>query len=200
MNDLETRTCKVCGKDKLLKSFPKIGKSLYRERRCYSCRRINNNKLGRCGVCYKPAAEGKTYCEEHLKTQRQTAKKLNIRHRIDVLYHYCNGDIKCQCCHETCIEFLTIDHINGGGNEHRRELGTARKDSSNPSWGGMYKWLKKNNYPEGFRVLCFNCNCARGIYGYCPHEKIIREICEVKNGEIVLKGGAKEVFIVRQKI
>jgi hypothetical protein len=22
----------------------------------------------------------------------------------------------------------------------------------------------------GYRVLCQNCNAARGLYGYCPHQ------------------------------
>jgi hypothetical protein len=30
--------------------------------------------------------------------------------------------------------------------------------------------MKRNNFPPGFRVLCRNCNGARGFYGYCPHE------------------------------
>lgn len=32
-------------------------------------------------------------------------------------------------------------------------------------------WLKKNNYPPGFRVLCMNCNFSLGMRGYCPHQK-----------------------------
>ena len=28
---------------------------------------------------------------------------------------------------------------------------------------------RKNNYPEGFQVLCSNCNFAKGKYGSCPH-------------------------------
>lgn len=33
----------------------------------------------------------------------------------------------------------------------------------------MWEWLRKNKYPEEFRILCFNCNQAgRGIYT-CPH-------------------------------
>jgi len=31
-------------------------------------------------------------------------------------------------------------------------------------------------------------------------ERIVRETCEVKNGEIVLKGGAKETFVIRERI
>lgn len=68
---------------------------------------------------------------------------------------------RCACCGETAIEFLTIDHVNGGGNVHRREVGKGR---------GVYADLERQGFPQdGYRVLCFNCNIARGFYGYCPH-------------------------------
>ena len=35
----------------------------------------------------------------------------------------------------------------------------------------FYRWLKRNNFPEGFQVLCFNCNCGKEINkGVCPHK------------------------------
>ena len=58
------------------------------------------------------------------------------------------------------MEFLQIDHIDGGGTKHRREIGV----------GMLYKWLRRNNYPAGFQTLCANCNFAKGRYGKCPHE------------------------------
>ncbi|MBA7602023.1 hypothetical protein ES703_09108 [subsurface metagenome] len=36
----------------------------------------------------------------------------------------------------------------------------------------IYEYLKSNNYPLGYRVLCMNCNFAIGVYGYCPHCKV----------------------------
>ena len=34
----------------------------------------------------------------------------------------------------------------------------------------IYIWLKNNNFPEGFQVLCFNCNCGKARNkGICPH-------------------------------
>jgi len=69
---------------------------------------------------------------------------------------------KCTCCGETRYEFLAFDHINGSGNKHRRELKGAKR---------IQQWLKENNYPEGFRILCHNCNLAKGFYGRCPHEE-----------------------------
>jgi len=80
--------------------------------------------------------------------------------RLDVLSHYSNGELKCACCGEECGEFLGIDHINGGGNKHRRQIGA----------GSLYRWLRLNNYPTGYRVLCYNCNHVIGTYGYCPHQ------------------------------
>lgn len=68
---------------------------------------------------------------------------------------------KCTCCGESLLGLLSIDHIDGKGCEHRRTLGHVN----------MYDWLKQNNYPEGFRVLCFNCNMGRAHHGgICPHE------------------------------
>jgi hypothetical protein len=32
-------------------------------------------------------------------------------------------------------------------------------------------WLKRNNFPSGYRVLCMNCNHGRKRNGgICPHE------------------------------
>ena len=70
------------------------------------------------------------------------------------------GD-KCDCCGESHYEFLVFDHINGGGNKHRKEINGM----------DMAKWLIENNFPKGFRVLCQNCNSALGHYGYCPHQR-----------------------------
>jgi len=68
----------------------------------------------------------------------------------------------CACCGEKNLEFLTIDHIDGGGHQHRLRVGIGNH---------FYEWLKRNNFPSGYRVLCYNCNCSLGHYGYCPHEK-----------------------------
>jgi hypothetical protein len=68
---------------------------------------------------------------------------------------------KCECCGESTIEFLTIDHINGDGALHRRRVGKGRK---------IYKDLIRLGFPkDNYRLLCFNCNIVRGFHGYCPH-------------------------------
>jgi hypothetical protein len=65
----------------------------------------------------------------------------------------------CDCCGEDDQRFLTVDHVDGGGNRQKKQIGSK-----------LYTWLRKHNFPPGFRLLCFNCNCARAIYGTCPHQ------------------------------
>ena len=36
----------------------------------------------------------------------------------------------------------------------------------------LNSWLKKNDYPDGFEVLCWNCNLTKGSFGHCPHEEL----------------------------
>lgn len=94
----------------------------------------------------KPTAKS-GYHSEYRKRQREL-----------VLSHYGNA---CICCGENKYEFLTIDHINGGGSEHKRQIKTS-----------LYGWLIRSKYPSGFQVLCYNCNSAKGVYGECPHKTI----------------------------
>lgn len=98
---------------------------------------------------------------ERNKLERKAAQaRYRKKVRLKVLEHY-GG--KCQCCGEDKYEFLSIDHINGGGNKHRKENGLLTGQ-------GTYRWLIRNNFPKGFRVLCHNCNFAFGHYKKCPHQ------------------------------
>lgn len=70
--------------------------------------------------------------------------------KIEVLGHYSQGSPVCKVCGITDIRVLTIDHINGGGNRQKKTVGIAGNS--------FYRWLREQNYPEGYQVLCFNCN------------------------------------------
>lgn len=94
--------------------------------------------------------------------QQDYKKSTRTRDKSIVFNHYSNGIIKCACCGDNHKEFLTIDHINGDGAAHRKLIGRGGDK--------LYAWLIRNNFPEGYRVLCMNCNWAIGIHGYCPHE------------------------------
>lgn len=100
-----------------------------------------------------------------LAYQKQRRKMLKVR----VIDHYSNGTMKCACCGEKHLEFLTIDHIAGGGNKHRKSIKQTN----------FYAWLVRNEYPEGYRVLCMNCNWSRK-YGACPHEEEQKEMIKIE--------------------
>lgn len=91
---------------------------------------------------------------------RVAARTGRAKRRTQVLAAY--GNV-CACCSETTPVFLAIDHIAGGGTKHRK---TLTSDSSHV----LYQWLKRNDYPPGFQVLCHNCNWAKHALGRCPHQ------------------------------
>ena len=91
---------------------------------------------------------------------RDASKAENRRLREDVIRAY-GGE--CACCGESEYEFMSVDHINCGGIRHIRSLGLKTQQQ-------FYRWLRQNSYPEGFRILCHNCNQSYGHYAYCPHE------------------------------
>lgn len=95
---------------------------------------------------------------------RQMHERATHKLRKEVFEHYGNH---CACCGLDDWRFLTIDHVGGQGNKHRRETFNGKLV------GGItfYRWLRKNNYPEGFQLLCYNCNCAQSRFmGICPHK------------------------------
>lgn len=98
------------------------------------------------------------------KKVKERGKKERQKLKLEVFEHYGGVPPKCGCCGEAHIEFLSIDHIAGGGEKHRRSI--KKRAGIN-----FYRWLRKNNFPKGYRVLCHNCNCALGFFGYCPHKK-----------------------------
>lgn len=108
--------------------------------------------LCRCGR--REPLPGLKYCGQCQQMHKCISRAL----KVEVINRYGGS---CQCCGEAILEFLTIDHIGGGGNKQRREVG----------WGRLYHWLRKNNYPDGYRVLCIQCNFGRAQNGgICPHE------------------------------
>lgn len=89
----------------------------------------------------------------------RTEYYLNIKKEI--MNHYSNGS--CEICNHSNLKSLTIDHIDGNGRKHRA-ITTKRGGYS------FYLWLRRNNYPKGYRVLCANCNMSIGHHGFSPLE------------------------------
>lgn len=131
--------------------------------RCKSCTRIYNSKY------YEKVKDNpqfrtarRTYAgvwyRRNYAQRREQLNEADRAKRRAVLEHY--GGSKCACCGESRYEFLAIDHINGGGAKHRKEVAPR-----------IVRWLVQNNFPPGFRILCHNCNQSLGYNKYCPHDR-----------------------------
>lgn len=113
--------------------------------------RLRRIKAGRCPTCPDNIlAVGYRRCETCLSQRRAAHNRL----KKEVLAAY--GGPVCVGCGEDEILILQIDHIAGGGSKHGKEIGGR---------GRLYKWLKDHKFPDGYRVLCPNCNmrAARGL-------------------------------------
>lgn len=126
-----------------------------RQSRCKECVKIDRRAYYKANR-EKVIAFNKMYYEGHKDQWLATARKLRER----VLDEY--GRM-CACCGETTPQFLTVDHVNDDGAEHRKTLGGYGR--------AIYRWLEKEGFPKDgrFQLLCHNCNQAKGLYGECPH-------------------------------
>lgn len=153
--------CECCGETnpKLL-TFNHINGNTKKERATTGARAyIKLMKLGYPNdtyrlLCYNCnlASSFYGYCP-HKGTPVQDNKTAIINRKVKSEMITAYGG-KCQLCGETQLEFMTIDHINGDGNQDRADLRVPR--------GGvrLYSKLKNMGWPKDrYRLLCLNCNC-----------------------------------------
>jgi hypothetical protein len=138
--------CQRCLDELPNKEFP-IGPDGQRFKSCIKCRAYNATHLATRRVDYPAKAA----------VLNQRAKERQQAKRRKCLEHY---GLACACCGEATYEFLTMDHVDGKGGIHRAELHAS----------SIYGWLIKNNFPPGFRTLCWNCQWGYRLYGVCPHQ------------------------------
>jgi hypothetical protein len=94
----------------------------------------------------------------------QRNREYLARVRWTALVHYSSGDEpECACCGETELVFLALDHVRNDGADHRRELAEEGRGAS------LARELARQGWPEGYQVLCSNCNWAKHVLGACPH-------------------------------
>lgn len=106
---------------------------------------------GTCCYCSRPLEPGSTMCSYHIDKTAVYRREL----KREVLDAY--GGAQCCHCGEQDLQFLEVDHTEGGGNFHRKEV------ASGGGGHGFYQWLKRNNFPPGFRVLCRTCNAKAHV-------------------------------------
>ena len=88
------------------------------------------------------------YAKEHKEQYNAYLRKHRRKLFTGVLNHYGN---KCSIPECGSNEKLCIDHI-GGWNGESPKGNTV-----------LWRWLKKNNFPPGFRTLCQRCNKIDGF-------------------------------------
>lgn len=136
------KRCGICAKRTSL-----VARNQYKQRKsdglCVECGKVLDRPLSHnCSEC--------------------ASKRFLIRQAIRQIVIDGYGG-KCTCCGEARREFLTLDHVHNDGADERREVksgGNAR----------LFRRIIANKFPPTYTILCFNCNCAKGIYGICPHQ------------------------------
>jgi len=132
-----------------------------------TCKRCSDKSKGAHGESPGWREANRERLQGYNKSWRAEAKLI-------VLKHY-GG--KCECCQENDIRFLTIDHKEGNGTQHRKELGVK----AGPPF---YNWLIKHKFPPQFTVLCCNCNWGRFLNGgVCPHKEERHTVVDASEAE-----------------
>jgi hypothetical protein len=110
---------------------------------------------------------------------KNRTKTIRDKKRINICQIYSkrlsNSNIPCcRCCGlNSDMDFLALDHIAGkrqmDSEPELVKLGYSSKKKSET----LHNWIIKNNYPDGFQVLCQSCNFAKGMKknnNKCPME------------------------------
>jgi hypothetical protein len=138
------------------------------EARCEDCKEAfatyvaewyeSRKAAGLCVNCGGERDNETVLCGDCRERKNQTGRDRWLRLKSEAFAAY--GGPVCVGCGEDEIEVLEIDHIAGGGNNHRREIGPTN----------TYLWLKQQGYPPGYRVLCPTCNkkAHRGLLIVSP--------------------------------
>ena len=160
--DLAEKRCARCQQTKQIEQFGRVRRYPDgREKWCRVCNAAyDRTRLRGPNVRARQRETHRRWYVRHRERVLAQTKALNERLRTEVLTAY---GARCTCCGETTREFLLVDHVSGGGRQHR--LTTTGQGRS------FYLWLKRQGFPTDlFRLPCHNCNIARGHHGYCPHE------------------------------
>ena len=162
------KVCTWCKKYKLLSEFREDKKmKCGLNSHCKDCERLRGREYRRKfyqANKEKVKAINKKWNQEHKEQVRAQQLRARRKLRLIILTHYSGGDVKCACCGEKEIKFLCIDHIDNNGAEERRKMKSGK--TGHP----FYSKLKREGFPKGYQVLCYNCNMAKSFYGECPHK------------------------------
>jgi hypothetical protein len=159
----EMKRCNRCGGTKPITEFYMRG---YRSKRNAGRKSASNE----CKECTKDRTRSRYYGPMYVENKQKAnglAKRRREQIKAIVFGKYSGSEgIRCACCGETELIFLTLDHINNDGAQFRKNQ-FGRQTAAGYT---TYSWLLKHGCPGGFQVLCANCQHGKRMNnGVCPH-------------------------------
>ena len=151
-------TCKEC-KKRLDKDYVEKNKDKIKKRRQEYYKKNREKIIDKVNE----------YIPKNRDKRRRHGVTARKKYKTKAFQAYCDGFIKCAYCLECEFDLLTIDHIHGQGNEHR-------KFNNIQAGCDTYRWLKRNGYPPGFQVLCYNCQFRKKHIDAKPANPTHRQI------------------------
>jgi len=114
---------------------------------------------GVCPRCGDLPITGHLKCIKCAQRDKETIRRTahNLRH--EVFMHYGGYICANSNCQITDPDVLTIDHIEG-----RKSL----KHNSYITGERLYRWIRAHGFPNGFQVLCMNCNYKKHLQDSYP--------------------------------
>ena len=97
--------------------------------------------------------------------------------RLEILNHYSNESLVCCRCGYGDVRALDLDHKENNGGDHRKAIG--RRGATYD----IYAQLKRDGFPDGYQVLCRNCNWIKEMERRSQRQcNILISTKEVSNG------------------
>ena len=95
--------------------------------------------------------------EEYKKRKNKKTRESRALLRLEILNHYSNEALICARCGFGDVRALDLDHMDNNGCDHRKAIG--RRGATYD----IYSQLKREGFPEGYQVLCRNCNWIKEL-------------------------------------
>jgi hypothetical protein len=152
--NMEPSSCEACGR----RFWRYAGSG---RMRCTKCQPGLTQLCGNCGTPFTRTRTRHSYCSQKCqiaaRNQKRSEAAMVLREQLIKAY---GGKCACPRCPETNQAFLTLEHVNGDGAEHRRTVGRGHAVAD----------LRRRGWPQdGYTLLCWNCNLATRFGRTCPH-------------------------------
>jgi hypothetical protein len=110
--------------------------------------RDSTRKYGRAAIC-----KTCTPIKRKRYAASRSRSKASLKARKTALNLLGNA---CVCCGDTYEPYLQIDHVDGDGKDHRKELRHGTQ--------ALYRWVIQNPATDRVQILCANCHLYKTKY------------------------------------